>query len=77
MDIKNQTKRAKQSIFCLNMMENINDHVMGNLRESRRSFAEAGYDFNRNSGLAPSQIQADIKHLRRELLVLSKMFGDA
>lgn len=56
-------KRVQQSKFCVDMLQRIHEHVCK--YPSKEHFETEGYQ--------RSQILADIRHLRRELLQLSRM----
>lgn len=56
-------KRVQQSKFCLDMLKRIHEHI-SEPREDGSS---------KKDGYTRSQILADIRHLRRELLQLSRM----
>ena len=76
MGIEDQTRRVRQAGFCQALMENIADHVGKN----HKITVYEGQDFyvmRKNEGITPTEIQSDIRMLRRELLVLSKMYGGA
>lgn len=61
--LSNQLERVQQAKFCLDMLQRIHRHVCG--YPSKEHFETEGYQ--------RSQILADIRHLRRELLQLSRM----
>lgn len=61
--LSNSIKRVQQSKFCLDMLQRIHEHVCAH--PSKEHFETGGY--------RRSQILADIRHLRRELLQLSRM----
>lgn len=58
-----QIERAQQAKFCLDMLKRIHGHVCECY--SKNHLETEGYQ--------RSQIIADIRHLRRELLQLSRM----
>lgn len=61
--LSNQIERVQQAKFCLDMLKRIHGHVCE--CHSKNHLETEGYQ--------RSQIIADIRHLRRELLQLSRM----
>lgn len=61
--LESKIKRMRQAKFCADMLQRIQEHLFEYPAENR--FMTEGYQ--------RSQIIADIRHLRRELLQLSRM----
>lgn len=78
MSIEKRKQAARQAGLCARMMENVEARIIRkNAIEAMNPALEgcdmAGYEYGRNEGLSRTQLKADIKHLRRELLALSNM----
>lgn len=78
MSIEKQGAAARQAGMCLRMMENVEERIISPVERTRFWQDAKGETHSytaavRGYGCTPSELQADIRHLRRELLALSRM----